>query len=207
MLTFIMTTIISKFVTPEVQVQLSNITINPKQRKATLTLGTKAKGKRKFNENIVEVSITSELYNWFCKLTDNKVKVAANVTEQNPDGFQFIKTGSKSTGFQKFLQKIGKEFTPGILKSMVFTSTNTSTNYQENPFRIVMFEDRAIMTLVNIPSKKRTDVVDITTGEIKSFYSQKYGKFADGTTTKAFVRPEKYRRLVVKTQQEVEVIN
>lgn len=197
-----MTTTIKTFVTPDVQVKLSNILVNPKERKATITLGTKAKGKRKFTEQQVEATITSELYNWLTRLTDNKVKVAAD----NEAGFEFIPTGERSTGFQKFLAKKGLEFKTGILQSLEFVSHNTSTEYQDNPFRIVMFDDRAVITLVNIPSKSRKEVVDINTGEIKTFYTQKYGKFADGTTTKAFINKDKYRRLVVQTTKEVEVI-
>lgn len=193
---------VTTFVTPEAVIRMSNIRVLPKERKAIITLGTKEKGKRKFTEVEVEASITSELYDYLTVLKDDKVKVAAD----NEKGFEFIKTGTRSTSFQKFLAKKGIPFAHGVLSTIVFESDNTSPDYLANPFRLVMFNDRAVLTLVNIPSKSRKEIVDISTGEVKTYYNQKYGSFADGTRVRAFIRPEKYRRLVVQSTKEVEVI-
>lgn len=78
MLPIIMKTTVSTFVTPEVQVRLSNIVVNPKERKVSLTLSTKEKGKRKFTDEQVEATITSELYNWLTLLKDDSLRVIAN---------------------------------------------------------------------------------------------------------------------------------
>jgi hypothetical protein len=197
-----MKTTISTFVTPEVKVKLSNININPSERKVMLTLGTKEKGKKKFNDEVVEATITSELYNYLTLLRKDKIQVVAD----NERGFDWKDTGTSSTSFQRFLAKKGIEYKSGILPTLVFEGENTSTDYIENPFRLVRYANgNAVLTLVNLPSKSKKETVDVSTGEVKSFYSNKIGTLADGTKVKAFVRPEKYRRLVIQTTKEVEV--
>lgn len=190
-----MKTNVTTYATPEVQVQLSNIVVNPKTRKATFTLGTKEKGKRKFSTEQVEASITSELYNYLTLLRDEKIKIVAD----NEQGFEYVKTGVKSTSFQRFLAKKGIEFKSGLLKELVFTSDNTSDQYLDNPFRVVLYDNgSAVMTLVNLPSKSSKETVDVNTGEIKTNWSNKIGTMADGKKVKAFIRPQKYRRLVIQ---------
>ena len=197
-----METTVSTFVTPEVQVRLSNISVNPKERKATITLGTKEKGKKKFTDEVVVVTITSELYNYLTLLRKDKIQVVAD----NEKGFQWIDTGTSSTSFQRFLAKKGIEYKSGILSTLVFEGDNNSTDYIENPFRLVRYANgTAVLTLVNIPSKSKKESVDVSTGEIKTFYSNKIGTLADGSRVKAFIRPEKYRRLVIQSTKEVEV--
>lgn len=197
-----MKTTVSTFVTPEVQVRLSNIVVNPKERKATFTLATKEKGKKKFTEEVVTATITSELYNYLTLLRKDKIQVVAN----NERGFKWIDAGTSSTSFQRFLTKKGIEYKSGVLSTLIFESANTSTDYIENPFRLVRYANgTAVLTLVNLPSKSKKETVDVSTGEIKAFYSNKIGTLADGTRVKAFIRPEKYRRLVVQTTTEVEV--
>lgn len=199
-----MKTTVSTFVTPEVVVRLSNINVNPKERKVTFTLETKTEKRKTFDKQIVEASITSELYNYLTLLKDDKVKVAAN----NEKGYEYIKTGTKSTSFQKFLAKKEIAYKTGILSELVFESLNTSEDYLSNPFRLVRYSNgNSVLTLVNLPSKSKKDVVDIQTGEIKSFYSQKIGTLADGKRVKAFIMPAKYRRLVIQDTKEVEVIS
>ena len=198
-----MKTTVSTFVTPAVIVRLSNIVVTPKERTATFTLETKTAKRKTFDKQIVTATITSELYNYLTLLKDDKVKVAAN----NQNGYEFIKTGTRSTSFQKFLAKKEIAYAPGVLATLVFESENESADYLSNPFRLVMYANgNAVLTLVNLPSKSKKETVDPTTGEIKSFYSNKIGTLADGTRVKAFIRPEKYRRLVVQSTKEVEVI-
>ena len=197
-----MKTTVSTFVTPEVQVRLSNIVVNPKERKVSLTLSTKEKGKRKFTDEQVEATITSELYNWLTLLKDDSLRVIAN----NERGYDFIKTGTRSTSFQRFLAKTNREFKAGILQTMVFECDNNSQSYPDNPFRLIRYANGSnTLTLVNLPSKKVKEIVDISTGEVKSIFSDKIGTLADGKKVKAFVRPEKYRRLVIQQTKEVEV--
>ena len=198
-----MKTTVSTFVTIDAVIRMSNINIDFKQRKGSMVLGIKEAGKRKFSEENVNFTITSELYDYLVLLRDNKVKVAAD----NERGYDFIKTGTKSTSFQKFLAKIDKEFKPGILQELVFETNNTSDDYCSCPFRLVKYaEGNAVLTLVNLVSKSKKDIIDPSTGEVKTFYSQKYGTLNDGTRVKAFVRPEKYRRFIQQTISEVEVV-
>lgn len=197
-----MKTTVSTFVTPEVQVRLSNIVVNPKERKATFTLATKEKGKKKFTEEVVTATITSELYNYLTLLRKDKLQVVAD----NERGFNWIDAGTSSTSFQRFLTKKGIEYKSGVLSTLVFEGANTSTDYIENPFRLVRYANgTAVLTLVNLPSKSKKETVDVSTGEVKAFYSNKIGTLADGTRVKAFIIPEKYRRLVIQTTTEVEV--
>ena len=197
-----MKTNVTTYATPEVKVQLSNIVIDPKKRTATFTLGTKAKGKRKFDLEQVEANINHRLYNYFTQLREEKIKVVAD----NEKGFEYVGTGVKSTSFQRFLAKKGIEFKSGILKSLVFECDNKSPEYLDNPFRVVMYDNgKVALTLVNLPSKSVRETVDVNTGEIKSFYSTKVGTLADGKQVQAFIRPEKYRRLVIQYITEREV--
>ena len=197
-----MKTTISTFVTPEVQVRLSNIVVNPSERKATFTLSIKEKGKKKFTEEVVTATITSELYNYLTLLRKDKIQVVVN----NERGFDWIDAGTSSTSFQRFLIKKGIEYKSGILSTLVFEGANTSTDYMENPFRLVRYANgNSVLTLVNLPSKSKKETVDVSTGEIKTFYSNKIGTLADGKIVKAFIRPERYRRLVIQTTKEVEV--
>lgn len=197
-----MSTQINTFKTLEGIVQFSNMDYDPKTRKMDLTVGIKKPNQRKFREqNLKNVIVTKELHEWFVVMTDDTIKVKAD----NERGFEYVKTGSKSTRFQKYLRKLDIEFQPGILKRLKITSSNTSDKYLENPFRLAMLRDNNILTLVNVPSKKRTEHVDLETGEITPSYKQKVGQLSSGTHVKAFIRPEKYRRLVVATIKEVEV--
>jgi hypothetical protein len=200
-----MSTSIVTYNTPEAVVRISNISLNPKDRKATLVLATKEKGKRKFIEEEIIVSLTAEVYHWFTQLKDDVVKEVAD----NPQGFVYTKTGTKSTTFQRYLKKLDMEFVPGILQTMSFESDNKSESYADNPFRIIRYTNGSnSITLVNVPSKKTVEKVDLSTGEVKPSYYQKYGKLNNGQSVKAFIMPKMYRRLVVQTTRViVEYVN
>jgi hypothetical protein len=200
-----MSTSIVTYNTPEAVVRISNISLNPKDRKATLVLATKEKGKRKFIEEEIIVSLTAEVYHWFTQLKDDVVKEVAD----NPQGFVYTKTGTKSTTFQRYLKKLDMEFVPGILQTMSFESDNKSESYADNPFRIIRYTNGSnSITLVNVPSKKTVEKVDLSTGEVKPSYYQKYGKLNNGQSVKAFIMPKMYRRLVVQTTKViVEYVN
>jgi hypothetical protein len=200
-----MSTSIVTYNTPEAVVKISNISLNPKDRKATLVLATKEKGKRKFIEEEIIVSLTAEVYHWFTQLKDDVVKEVAD----NPQGFVYTKTGTKSTTFQRYLKRLGIEFAPGVLQTMSFESDNKSESYADNPFRIIRYTNGSnSITLVNVPSKKTVEKVDLSTGEVKSSYYQKYGKLNNGQNVKAFIMPKMYRRLVIQTTRViVEYVN
>ena len=198
-----MKTTVSTFVTPEVLVKFSNISVNMKERKISLEVATKTPKRKTYDKELVEATMTAELYNYLTMLRDDKVKVAAD----NEQGYQFINTGTKSTSFQRFLAKKEVQYKPGILQELVFETDNTSSDYLDNPFRLVKYSNgNAVLTLVNLPSKSKKETADPTTGEVKAFYSTKIGTLADGKRVKAFIRPEKYRRLVLQSTKEVEVM-
>lgn len=194
---------ITEFSTPDVMVRLTGLTINPKERKATFTLSTKAPRARKWTDEVVTSTITAELYNYLALMRDDQVKVAAN----NERGFDFVKTGTRSTSFMRYLKKREIEFTSGILSTLVFECNNTSDVYIDNPFRLVRYaEGNSVLTLVNVQSKSRKEIIDVETGDITTTYSTRYGQLKNGQVVKAFIMPNNYRRLVVQTTREVEVM-
>lgn len=192
-----MTTQVTTYETPEVTVLLSNLEIDLKSKKFSLDLGTKTKRQKKFRLEKVSGNITNELYSYLTRMTDVKVPV------KDGEEVKWIKTGRQATLFQKFLAKKGVDFYPGILKDMTFECSNTSDKYAENPFRLVMLGENNVLTLVNIPSKSKTTVLN-QDGTTSTYYKVKKGTF-NGKTMRAFIRPDRYRRLVIKTTKEVEV--
>jgi len=192
-----MTTQITSFQTPEVTVQFSNIKLDHKKKTFSLTLGTKENGQRKFREEEVHGTLTSELYNYFTRMKAVKIPV------QKGDKIEWVRTGDMATGFQKHLAKKNIPFAPGVLSTQVFKSENTSTSYSDNPFRLVMLGEKNILTLVNVPSKKATTTLNAD-GTTSTYYKVKRGMI-DNKPVKAFIRPEKYRRLIRKVTEQVEV--
>lgn len=192
-----MTTQITSFQTPEATVQFSNIKLDHKKKTFSLTLGTKKNGQRKFREEEVNGTLTSELYNFFTRMTAVKIPV------QKEEGIEWIRTGQMATAFQKYLNKREIQFTPGILSTMKFECDNTSPERIKNPFRLVMLGEKNILTLVNVPSKKATTTLNAD-GTTSTYYKVKRGMI-DNKPVKAFIRPEKYRRLIRKVTEQVEV--
>ena len=112
----LMKTLISKFVAPQVEVRFSNLVVDSLKKHFSMTVGTRAAGKRKFTEKEISGNITADLADWFSLPRDEKVKVAAD----NEQGFEFIKTGRKLTNLQKYMMKRGIDEVPNILNQLVF---------------------------------------------------------------------------------------
>ena len=125
-----------KTIIPTEEVQYSNLSVSLKNKTITLDVRTrKLNGKRWRKPQTITAKMTYELYGW---LTDKRI----NLNNQ------------KVTGFQKYLDNRGIEFTPGILSQMVFESDNLSEIYSENPFKLLCYDDGAYsITLVHIKSK------------------------------------------------------
>ena len=193
-----MNTEIKTFVTPEAQIQFSNIVVDNVKKRFTLTLGIKEKGKRKFAEQPVEGTLTSELNDWFSKATPDKVQVKAD----NERGYDWLPTGTTSTAFQRYCKHNGIETS---LDQITFTAENTSTDRNANPFRLVLLAERHILTLVNVAKRKRSESINPNSGEVSITYSVRYGKIA-GRTVKAFIKPSDYRRLVIQATRTVELV-
>lgn len=190
------TVIVNVFTTPERMVKLTDVRINAETLRfvANIQLGTES-GIWSVPEEI-SGTITVELKKWLTLIKDEKYKVKAD----NDRGFEYVKSGRRLTSFQRFLEKSGFESlasSPDMLSSLEFECSNTSENYMANPFRIVRrIDGKCTMTLVNLPSKKRVETVNEETGEHTVYYTTKYGKFASGEITKAFINPSKYRRFI-----------
>lgn len=191
--------VITAFETPEVQVQLSNINLDVSKRRFKLTLGTKTSKQRKFHEEEVEGFITNELQAYMTVMKLVKVPV-------DHDGeVVWIPSGEKATNFQKFCMKHDLPIGPGTLVTLSFTCDNTSPEYHLNPFRLIKLKDRNILTLVNVPSKSKQDILQ-GDGTVKTIYSVKRGK-VEGRSVRAFVRRDKYRRLITQVSRTVEVLS
>lgn len=191
-----MKTLVKTFETPELLVKISNIELDIKGCKASFVLSTRKDRRHKWEDEVVNATMTPELKDWFSKKKPEKVQTGENI---------WTKTGKMLSSFQKYLQKRSIEFQPGILKGMSFESKNDSKDYAENPFKIIRLEGRNILSLVNIPSKKRTVISDPETGQDTVYYSWKTYKDEQGNIRRAFIAPKNYRRLVVQSEKLVEV--
>lgn len=192
-----MKTVIKSFETPNALVNFSKITLDTNKRTFSLTLKTKEQGQRKFREEKIEGTITNELNDYFTLLKDVKVPV-----KTEDDKVIWVPTGRKLTNFQRFLAKTDREISIKI-EDMVFECNNTSETYQDNPFRLVMLDQKNILTLVTTPSKSKKQVVQAD-GTVKTFYRRKQGVY-QGKKVNAFISPKNYRRLIIQTEKEVEV--
>lgn len=184
------------FETPDAVVRLTNIKIVG--NKFTLTLGTKEGKQRNFREQEVSGNVSGELRKYMTVLKPVKIPV-----KQEDQSIKWIKTGEMKTMFHKFCSKTNRHGGKTVLDQMIFECHNTSPEYQDNPFRLVMLDETNVLTLVNVPSKKRTSIVQ-PDGEVKHFYSVKKGT-VEGRVVNAFITSENYRRLIVQGTEEVEV--
>lgn len=189
---------------PQVDVRLSNMTLDVSYKKVFFNLETRKVGNKKWSKpQPIEAFATKEVLEFFSKLSDDKVQVVAD----NEKGYEWIPTGNKSTGFQRLLRMRGVEYTPGILKETIFECANDSEDRSLNPFRLFINETTGTNTLsmVNVPSKQRIETINPETGEVEVQYKQKYGQLSNGVFVKAFYKRSAYRRLVIRKIEEVEM--
>lgn len=109
---------------PMVEVKYSDITITSlKNRTATITVQHRKLGsKSRFsNKKTINVKLSKDMVSWLWR-----------------------KDREGKTGFQKYLIKNEVKFKPGILKKMVFQSSNLSEDYNENPFKIIEYADGSV---------------------------------------------------------------
>lgn len=184
---------------PDGIVAITNLMVDTNKKRFSCTLETMIKPKRKFSSEEVSGTITGELAEFFELMREDQVKVVAN----NEKGYEFIKTGTKSTSFQRWIVKAQRE--PMPLHQMRFESANLSDDGKANPFKLVRLADgKNILSLVWVAAKKKTDIIDVNTGEIKSHFSKRY--YNDGENIRpAFVAPQFYRRLIVEDVKTVEL--
>lgn len=197
------TIIVKSFVTPDCNVVMENIRINAKNCTFTMELsyGTEDAGIEKLP---VSGTVTLDLIRWLTVVKPIKVQVKAD----NEKGYEWIKSGREATTFQRYLSKINFETASqdhDVLHEMIFECHNRSESYAENPFRLFLGKDRATLTLVNLPSKKRITVRDEESGEITNRYSNKTYRYADGTVVKTWIPKSEFRRLILEMDIEREV--
>lgn len=196
-----MKTLVTTFENPVANIKMSNIVINPEKFTFSLTLGTKTKKQRNYHEEVVTGKISKELHDWLMKRFDERVQVKAD----NEQGYQWIKTGKKLTGFQAFLSKNNLEYKPGLLNKLVFESDNNSEEYAQNPFKIIQYLDgHATLTLVNVGVKKVVTEENPITGEVTQFFKQNFVKLGDRMVPQFFSK-KNFIRLKKQIMKEVEV--
>ena len=124
-------------IVPTEEIRYSNINVSVKSNSVSIDIQRrKVGGKRWKKKYTINAKMSYELRSW---LLDKKVKLS---------------NGNKATGFQKYLEKQGIEFHPGILKDMSFECHNLSEEYAENPFKILLYPDgSSCITLVHIKRK------------------------------------------------------
>ena len=194
-----MNTTVRNFVRPQGQIFFGDINIDAKKCTFSLAYAILAPRKRKLEYKNVSGTITPELKQWLTYVFDKKVKVMEN------DQPVYKMTGEKSTGFQIFLERKSLEFQPGILSTMTFKSDNFSEDYYQNPFKLVILNDKAILTLVNIAAKERTQEHNPTTGKVETHYTQRYFQVEGGGYRKSYVPKKNYCRLIVQQDKLMEV--
>lgn len=195
-----MTKEIKTFVTPEGIVEMENLVIDVKKKTFNVDVKfTPADKKQKPWQRHVEGSVNQELLKWYTELRDVKIPV------KNSEGeIEYVPTGEKKTGFEKWLAKINIENKPGVLSTLQFKCDNRSDQYNSNPFRLAMLSYGNVLQLVNVPAKNKTEHVNPDTGEVTQTYRRKTGML-DGKKIPMFVAPQWYKRLVFQSTKKVEV--
>lgn len=196
-----MKTSIVTFDFPVSTIRISNLEIDVINKKAKFTLGIKEPKKRKFDERNVEAIVELEVIKWFTKTRPETIKVVAD----NEQGFIEQKTGRSITNFERYLKHRGIEFTPNVLKSLVFESDNHSDDYYPNPFKVIETTKGFILTNVQIKPKLKTEYVDPGTGEVTRKYKNPTYKDASGKTRISTFSKAFYRRYALQSVKEVEV--
>ena len=194
-----MKTLVKTMNRPNAKVRMSNIVIDIKTCKFSMTLGVKQGRQKLFREETISGKLNLEVKKWLTQMTPVKVQVPAD----NELGYEWIDSGNKLTGFQKFLNKQSIEFKPGILSTMVFESDNNSENYAENPFKIIRYADGNVsLTLVNIAPVRVIETADPTTGEVTTNYKQKFIKIGE-SYREAYISKKYFVRYMVQEIKEV----
>ena len=196
-----MKTSIVTFDFPQAVIRISNLEIDVQNRKAFFTLGVKEHGKRKFTERDVTAIVELQVIKWFTVAKPEIIKVAAD----NEQGFIMQKTGRSLTNFEKYLNHRGIEFTPNILKSLVFEDNNDSEDYYNNPFKVIETPKGFVLTNVQIKPKVKTEYVNPNDGTITTKYKNPTYKDANGKTRISTFSKQYYRRYGVQVIKEVEV--
>lgn len=181
---------------------MENLRIDAK--KCTFTMDLSYVDDAGLQRRKVSGTVTLDLVRWLTIVKPIKVQVKAD----NEKGYEWIKTGREATSFQRYLSKIHFDTMAeahDVLHEMTFESQNRSESYAENPFRLFLGKDRATLTLVNLPSKRKITVRDEESGEITNRYSNKTYRYNDGTVVKTWIPKSEFRRLIIETDIEREV--
>ena len=187
------TIVLKRMVKRDVVVRFSNIVIDLKARRFSMLLGIKESGKRKFIDEEVSGYVTADLLNWLTKASVVKVQIE--------DG-SYMSTGEFKTGYQKYLDKMGKPFTK--LVDMEFITSNKSDDYYSCPFKLIRYCD-GNNTLTNVNSTSRKPVVKVdpnTNVETKEFV-KRYAKLGDYYVP-TFHSKKDYVRLAVQEEYTVQ---
>jgi hypothetical protein len=163
----------TSFKLPNVDVKYSNIIINHKNRTATIDVQTRKHGNKRWSKvTTIEAVVTKALLDW------------AMLKFKSYDG-------SETTAFKLYLKKRGIEFYPGILRTLTFESYNLSEDYQENPFKLVYYNNgKHTLTLVNV----RPLIKDSKGNYHKPVYQNK-----EGEIKMSYYSKNSFRRLVIQS--------
>ena len=191
------TIVLKRMLKLDVVVRFSDIVIDLKARRFSMLLGIKESGKRKFIDEEVSGYVTADLLNWLTK--GSLVKV------QLEDG-SYVSTGEFKTGYQKYLDKIGKPFTK--LSDMEFIASNKSDDYYSCPFKLIRYcNGNNTLTNVNSTSRKPVVKFDPDTNVETIEFVKRYAKLGDNYvptfhSKKDFVRLAVQEEYTVQTKSE-----
>lgn len=182
-------------------VKFSNIQLFPNML-FTLDLQIKEEGKRNFSKVIpVTGRYTYPVLNWFNDLHKVNVKIVDNT---KPDGFRWETTGESRTKFQSYLVRHNLP-TSTQLKDLAFQSHGHSENFDENPFRLVLYKNRpATLTMVHVAPKKRFETID-SNGEVQVKYTNKETINVRGRVIPKPLDKSQFRRLLIEHHEVAEV--
>lgn len=187
------TIVLKRMVKRDVVVKFSNIIIDLNARRFSMLLGIKDVGKRKFIDEEVSGYVTADLLNWLTKASVVKVQLE--------DG-SYVSTGEFKTGYQKYLDKIGKSFTK--LVDMEFITSNKSDDYYSCPFKLIRYcNGNNTLTNVNSTSRKPVVTVDPNTNVETKEFVKRYAKLGDYYVP-TFHSKKDYVRLAVQEEYTVQ---
>ncbi len=193
-----MNTTVKNFERPEGQVHFSAVNIDTAKCTFSLNYAFVAKGKRKIIFVPVKGTITPELKEWLTKVFPEKVNVVIDGNTVSRE------TGVNTTGFQIFLKRIEKQFVPGILSTLTFTGDNNSEDYYTNPFKLIILNDKSVLSLVNIAPKEKKMQFNPESGKTEIHYKQRYFKVGNDFR-RSYVPKKNYCRLIIQQDKIVEI--
>lgn len=182
---------------PTNKVAITDLFVDTTKKTFTAKLGVK-EGRKAMKFEDISGTITNDLAEFFSLKRKQKIQVTENGETK------WVPTGVTETSFERWLGKKGQTYVPGTLRDMLFEDDAHSESALGNPFKVIrLLNGKNILSLVWVASKKKTESVDVNTGEVSAHYTKKYYRDENNVLRPSFTAPQYYRRLIIESLRQV----